>query len=163
MSEEILDIGQAKPRKYASAWKHGIVAGVIAAILSTCLQYLSPLIIFSYQEENLARFKFVYWLHFCLSFAFFLGPLLYVMFRMSISYLFHPSAFKKVMVTGLIAYQTILAINILISFFLAGPSSGFSWDTMHIILAVNIGIVVASIPITWLPSKIPYFRKQMEP
>ena len=110
MREEILDMEQTKLRKRASVWKNGLICGFVITLFHTVLG-LYPLFVGN-KEVDFSTYLLVYELVRYSSFFIEFGGILFVMFRVSISYFNQPDALKKVIATGLIAYQTTIIINI---------------------------------------------------
>ncbi len=159
MREEILDMEQTNQRPRASVWKHGLAAGLVITVLLNGLQQLYPLAMVNY-EGAFSTYELIHFLQKYLTPTIFFGGILFAMFRVSVSYLNHFTALRMVITTGVIAYQTTILLNSIIALFLVGNMAGLSWGSLPIILSMNVGIVVAAIPLTWLPSVIPYFRKR---
>lgn len=160
MKEAILDFETKQNAKAVSVWKNGLLFGLLALFALAFHYYANHFMPVTIENGDTSNFRT---LNFIRSTV---GPILFYciiavgMIRLAIINHPKPNLLKQVAITAVVAYQTAWIIGMVCSLLLGGIGLIFSLDTIPQILAVNVLLFIAAIPISRIPNAITKLRNR---
>ncbi len=152
MSGEILDFETTKETKKISVWKNGLLFGLLALFGSAFHYYANYFMPVTIEGGGTSNFRTLNIIRSTVGPILFYSIIAIGMIRLAISNNPRPNVLKQVAYTGFIAYQTAWITSMLGSVLLGGIGVSFSFDTIPQILAVNVLLFIAAVPIARVPS-----------